>query len=102
MSTTTSNSQSATASTTASPLSWPQFFDTIVITNLGTVPVWIATDGGPAMPEGAGMDVVLPGAVAAFGNRGIRPDVTRADWPGTTQVSVVTASGTAEVCVSPQ
>lgn len=102
MTTTTSNSKSTSASALATSLTWPEWFATLVVMNVGLVPVWLATDGSTAAAGGEGMDLGLPGSVSAFANRGVRPDIIRSDWPGTTQVSLVTASGTAEVIVSPQ
>jgi hypothetical protein len=102
MSTTTSNSKTTTATTTPNPLTWAQRFDELVCTNTGSVPVWVATDGIPAVAGAAGMLVILPGAVAVFANRSLKPDITSPSWPGSTAVSLVTASGSADVVVAPQ
>jgi hypothetical protein len=65
-----SSSQQVTlVANTASALHWAEWFDEVVLTNLGSTAVWVDTSGATATVGGAGLDVVLPGAVAVFPNR---------------------------------
>jgi hypothetical protein len=83
-------------------LEWPEYYSDIVIQNLGDEDVWVTTDGSTVVAAEDGALVVPAGQFAVFGNRTPIPDITLPDWPGTTQVSLVTESGSTECLVSPQ
>jgi hypothetical protein len=104
MSNLTSNSQTVTlAANTQQTLTWPQFFEVIVVENGANLPVFVTTDGTTAATVGgAGTDVVPAGKVAVFANRTLKP-VPSKSAPGATWVSVIIGTGgSGPVTVAPQ
>lgn len=78
-------------------MSWSEFYDTIIVENTGTSPVYVRTDGQAASTTAPGNEVAESGQVGVFGNEQSIPDVDDPDpalWPSgfATYVSLIIPS----------